>query len=51
YVGDIQMGTALSDFIQENTESLVSKSLYRNFLLHVSNLFDFGVISPSQALN
>ena len=33
-------------FIEEHGEELMSKGLYKNYLLHISNLFEFGVLPP-----
>lgn len=33
-------------FLESRGEELLSKNLYRNFVLHLCNMFDFGVISP-----
>ena len=46
FVGDCQMNLALKMFIEENGKELLEKNLYRNFVLHVCNLFEFGVLGP-----
>lgn len=46
YVGDCQMNLALKMFIEEKGRELLQKNLYRNFVLHVCNLFEFGVLGP-----
>lgn len=33
-------------FLQNKGQELLMKNLYRNFVLHMCNLFDFGLISP-----
>ena len=50
YVGDCQMGLALQMFLDANGQELLKRNLYRNFILHVANLFDFGVIGPATVL-
>ena len=46
YVGDCQMNLALKRFIEEKGAELIEKNLFRNFVLHCCNLFEFGVIGP-----
>lgn len=46
YVGDCQIPLACSMFLQAMGPELLKKNLYRNFVLHMSNLFDFGLVSP-----
>ncbi|KAL1129190.1 hypothetical protein AAG570_013720 [Ranatra chinensis] len=46
FVGDCQIALACTMFLQQRAEQLLSKNLYRNFVLHMCNLFDFGLISP-----
>jgi len=46
FVGDCQMNLALKMFIDEKGKELLEKNLYRNFVLHVCNLFEFGVLGP-----
>lgn len=33
-------------FLQAKGQELLKKNLYRNFVLHMCNLFDFGLVSP-----
>ncbi len=33
-------------FLEARGQELLKKNLYRNFVLHMCNLFDFGLISP-----
>merc|ERR1712126_483632 len=47
YVGDCQMPQALAMFIDIRGQDIVQKNLFRNFSLHLVNLFEFGVIGPS----
>ncbi|GLV39453.1 Su(z)12 [Carabus blaptoides fortunei] len=46
YVGDCQIPLACSMFLQTKGKELLLKNLYRNFVLHMCSLFDFGLISP-----
>ena len=40
------MPTALTLFVEEYGPSLLQQNLVRNFLLHVVNLYDFGLVRP-----
>ena len=40
------MGLALNMFIEEKGNELLEKRLYWNFVLHLCNMFEFGVLSP-----
>lgn len=51
YVGDCQIPLACSMFIQTKGKELLLKNLYRNFVLHMCSLFDFGLISPVTLYN
>lgn len=33
-------------FLETRGQELLKKNLYRNFVLHLCNMFDFGLISP-----
>ena len=33
-------------FLDTKGRELLQKNLYRNFVLHLSSLFDYGLISP-----
>ncbi|XP_063976652.1 polycomb protein suz12-B [Diachasmimorpha longicaudata] len=46
YVGDCQIPLACQMFLEKKGKELLMKNLYRNFVLHMSSLFDFGLISP-----
>lgn len=46
YVGDIQIPLACDMFIELKGQELLDKNLYKNFMMHMCNLFDYGVISP-----
>ncbi len=41
------MGLALQMFLDDNGKELLRRNLYRNFILHLSNLYDFGIIGPA----
>jgi len=47
FVGDCQMPLALKKFIEEKGEEIVRKNLYRNFSLHLINLYEFGIIGSA----
>jgi len=51
FVGNCQMSMALEMFIEEKGNEIFEKNLFRNFVLHVCNLFEFGVINPDQAFS
>jgi hypothetical protein len=38
------MNYAIKQFIEENGKEILEQNLYRNFVLHVCNLFEFGVL-------
>lgn len=46
YVGDIQIPLACEMFLDLHGKELLQKNLYKNFLLHLCNFFDYGLISP-----
>lgn len=46
YVGDCQIPIACDMFVEHKGKELLEKNLYRNFIVHMSSLFDFGLISP-----
>lgn len=46
YVGDCQIPIACQMFLQMKGKELLEKNLYRNFILHMSSLHDFGMLSP-----
>jgi len=47
FVGDCQMPQALSMFLDSRGQDVIQKNLFRNFCLHLVNLFEFGVIGPA----
>ncbi len=44
------MGVALQMFLDAHGQELLRRNLYRNFILHLSNLYDFGIIAPATVL-
>lgn len=46
YVGDCQTPVACQMFLQMKGKELLEKNLYRNFILHMCSLHDFGLLSP-----
>ena len=48
FVGDCQIPLALKMFIDEKGKELLQKRLYRNFLLHCSNMHEYNILSPGQ---
>lgn len=44
------MGLALQMFLDAHGQELLRRNLYRNFILHLSNLYDFGIIAPATVL-
>ncbi|XP_049874172.1 polycomb protein suz12-B [Pectinophora gossypiella] len=46
YVGDCQIPIACQKFLQMKGKELLEKNLYRNFILHMCSLHDFGLLSP-----
>jgi len=48
YIGDCQMPKACRSFVEEFGERIISQGLCKNFLLHLTNLSDFGLLTPSE---
>lgn len=46
YVGDVQIPLASSMLLDNHGDVILSKNLYRNFIVHMCSLFDYGLISP-----
>ncbi|KAK7590161.1 hypothetical protein V9T40_001774 [Parthenolecanium corni] len=46
FVGDCQIPLASTMFLESRGQELLRKNLYRNFVLHMCNMFDFGLVSP-----
>lgn len=51
FVGDCQMSAACDRFVDEHGIEILQRNLYRNFLLHLNNLFDFGILSANVMLS
>ncbi|XP_026680015.1 polycomb protein SUZ12 [Diaphorina citri] len=45
FVGDCQIPLACSMFLENNGKELLRRNLYRNFVLHLCNMYDFGLLS------
>ena len=46
YVGDCQLPVACLTFVEEYGPKILRLHLSRNFILHLVNLYDFGLIRP-----
>jgi polycomb protein SUZ12 len=46
FVGDYQLPIACQTFVEEYGPKIIKKGLYHNFILHLTNLYDFGLIRP-----
>ncbi|XP_055847562.1 polycomb protein Su(z)12-like isoform X1 [Episyrphus balteatus] len=46
YVGDCQLSLACDMFLDAKGREIIQKNLYRNFILHMCSLFDYGLVSP-----
>ncbi|XP_026274785.1 polycomb protein suz12-A isoform X1 [Frankliniella occidentalis] len=46
YVGDCQVPLACAKFLEKKGKELLDKNLYRNFIIHMCSLFDYGLVSP-----
>ncbi|KAG1703708.1 Polycomb protein suz12 [Nymphon striatum] len=47
YLGDCQIPLACSMFVEEHGKEILEKNLYGNVVLHLCNLYDFGLISAA----
>ena len=47
FIADSHIPLACQLFIEERGRQLLELNLYRNFMLHVINMYDFSLISPS----
>ncbi|KAK9885895.1 hypothetical protein WA026_013769 [Henosepilachna vigintioctopunctata] len=45
FVGNCQIPLACQMFVQQKGKELLLRNLYKNFVVHMSNLFDFGLLS------
>lgn len=48
YVSDSQIPAAIVDFIKTHGQTIIANHLYRNCIIHLSNLFDYGLISAKE---
>ncbi|XP_075159622.1 polycomb protein Su(z)12 [Haematobia irritans] len=46
FVGDCQLPIACEMFLDTNGYEIIRKNIYRNFILHMSSLYDYGLVSP-----
>lgn len=46
YVGDCQLPLACEMFLDTNGQEIIRRNIYRNFILHMCSLFDYGLVSP-----
>lgn len=44
YVGDCQIPAACEKFVDQYWQEIFNRGLYKNFILHLNNLFDFGIL-------
>ncbi|KAL3271381.1 hypothetical protein HHI36_021865 [Cryptolaemus montrouzieri] len=51
YIGDCQMELACNTFIEQEGDEIVTKKLYRNFLVHLSNMVDYELITAKTLLD
>lgn len=47
--GDRMMPALLHGFVRQHAKDIMNRNLYYNFVLHVYNLVDFGIINTAQA--
>lgn len=48
FVGDSQMPLACEMFVNDHGDEIITKNLYRNFLLHLTNLHDYNMLSSGE---
>lgn len=46
YIADCQIPLACHKFVEDNSKYILEKGMWKNFLLHVVNLFDFSLLHP-----
>lgn len=46
FVGDCQIPLACDLFIKERGFDLLEKNLYRNYIVHLDSMFNYGLVSP-----
>ncbi|CAG2162128.1 unnamed protein product [Oppiella nova] len=47
FVGDCQIQLACTMFVEQKGDELIAKNLYKNFVLHLNNLCDFGILNAA----
>ena len=50
-MGDCQIALACTKFVELQGKEVIKKNLYRNFILHLSSLFDFGLLEAKSFFN
>ncbi|CAG0880719.1 unnamed protein product [Darwinula stevensoni] len=50
FVGDCQLPLACEMFVTSHGDGLLRDNLYRNFILHLCSMYDYGLIPPSVIL-
>ena len=48
FVGVSQMPLACEMFVTDRGDEIWAKNLYKNFLLHLTNLYDYDMLSAGQ---
>lgn len=46
FVGDCQIALACELFLKERGLELLERNLYRNYIVHLDSMFNYGLISP-----
>lgn len=46
FVGDCQIPLACDLFLKERGVELLEKNLYRNYIVHLDSMFNYGLVSP-----
>lgn len=50
-MGQCQVPLACTMFIEQNWQEIVKRNIYMNFVLHLNNLFDYGLLTSSELRN
>ena len=50
FIADLQVFDACKLFITEQMNNLIKLNLFNNFLLHLANLHDYGLLKPHEIL-
>lgn len=50
YKGDNMIPQACLDFVESEGHTILSKNLYKNLVLHLANLYDFGLVSSGDII-